>query len=494
MMPSKIKPRTIIVLFTLAAMSAASVYVFQSKSLAAGFNGSIHTTTFDGQTVNENTYSSKDAVYLSGGPQNTNANGLPDGTYFFQVTDPSGANLLSSDPAVCRQLIVAFGRVAAAEGPSCQHPTGVPNSANGSTPVKLSPFSDTPNSGSEYKVWLIRQVPSTTIASDGMHLNFSPSNAKTDNFKVHFEPCTNCSPTSLLAGRKYYDTNLNALFDPGEPLLEGVQVLVIAASIEGNTTTIVTTDESGNWSFTVPTGSEYFVGEFLPFTGPDGAPGSFWLQTAPVADVEGFQSYRGTANEDQTGLDFGNVCYLDGSPVASTTPCDVSYTPPPPPTPTPTPTPCPGCGPTSVLSGKKFYDANRNGSFDPGEVPVAGVQVAVIVTTGDGTTVSFVTTDGSGNWSFVAPTGADYLIGELLPDTDPVTEPGAYWEQTAPASDDEGFRGYRGTVAGDQAGFDFGDICFFPDSDGNPVASATPCSVRYPGSTTPTPTPTPDNQ
>ena len=492
-MISKIKSRTIIVLFALAAMSAASVYVFQNKALAAGFNGAIYTTTFEGQSVNENTYSSKDAVYISGGPQNVNANGLPDGTYYFQVTDPSGATLLSTDLAECRQLLVAFGKVAAAEGPSCQHSTGIPNSSNGSVPVKLAPFGDTPNSGSEYKVWLIRQGSGTSIAADGMHINFTPNNAKTDNFKVVFVPCQNCSPTSLLAGRKYYDANANALFDEGEVPVEGVQILVIA----GSTITVVTTDESGIWSFTAPTGVDYIAGEFLPFTGPDGEPGSYWQQTAPVADVEGFQGYRGTVNGDQIGLNFGNVCFIPqagGTPAASATPCPVSDLPPPDPTPTPTPTPCPDCSANSVLSGKKFYDGNANGVFDVGEVPVEGVKIAVVITTGDGTTVTFATTDASGNWSLTVPTGAQYLIGEYLPDADPLLEPGTYWEQTAPAANDEGFRGYSGTVNGDQAGFNFGDICYHPDGDGNPVASAVPCSVSYPGSTTPTPTPTPDNQ
>src|SRR5215204_2355688 len=401
------RSRTIIVLFTLAAMSVASVYVFQNKSWAAGFNGSIYTTGFDGQSVNENSYINKEAVYLSGGPQNQNASGLPDGTYYFQVTDPSGAILLSTDLAVCRQLIVASGKVAAAEGPACQHSTGIPNSANGTIPVKLAPFGDTPNSGSEYKVWLIRQGANTTIAADGMHINFNPNNAKTDNFKVVFSPCTNCAPTSLLGGRKYYDSNGNALFDDGEALLQGVQILVVA----GDTTEVVTTDESGNWSTTVPTGSEYFIGEFLPFTGPDGEPGSYWAQTAPVADTEGFQGYRGTANGDQTGLDFGNICFNPdsaGNPIAPATPCAVSYTPPPPPTPMPTETPCPDCSPTSLLSGKKFYDANGNAASDPGEVSVEGVKIAVVLTTSEGTTITVATTDGSGNWSLVVPTGAQY--------------------------------------------------------------------------------------
>jgi hypothetical protein len=490
MINSKIKFRTIIVLFTLGAMSAASVYVIQNKASAAGFHGSIYTTTFDGQAVNENTYSSKDAVYLSGGPQNANANGLPDGTYYFQVTDPSGATLLSTDLAECRQLIVVAGRVGGAEGPVCPHPNGVPNSSNGSTPVKLAPFADTPNSGSAYKVWLIRQAADTTIAADGLHINFSNSNAKTDNFKVVVPPCSNCNPTSLLAGKKFYDANANGLFDDGEVPVEGVQILILA----GPTTTIVTTNESGNWSTNVPTGAEYLVIEFLPFTGPDGQPGSYWQQTSPVADANGFQGYVGTVNGDQTNLNFGNICFnpdAEGNPVASASPCPVSDLPPPEPTPTPTPTPCPDCPTTAVMTGKKFYDANRNALFDVGEVPVGGVQIVVVVTTGEGTTVSFVTTDGSGNWNLILPIGAQYIISEYLPDTDPETEPGGYWEQTAPLPNDEGFRGYSGTVGATPPTFNFGNVCFHRDSEGNPIASSTPCAARYPP---PQPTPTPDNQ
>src|SRR4030095_4645455 len=162
--------------------------------------------------------------------------------------------------------------------------------------------------------------------------------------------------------------------------IEGVQILILAATPGDATTTIVTTDESGIWSLTVLTGAEYFVGEFLPFTGPDGEPGSYWQQTGPVADVEGFQGYRGTANGDQLGLDFGNICFkpdAGGHPVLSATPGPVSDLPPPAPTPTPTPTPCPDCSTTSVLSGKKFYDANANALFDVGELPVDGVQIAL---------------------------------------------------------------------------------------------------------------------
>ncbi|MEO6391364.1 MAG: hypothetical protein ABIP75_05885 [Pyrinomonadaceae bacterium] len=492
----KLKPRTIIVLFTLAAMTVASAYFFLNQVSAFGLSGKIFTTTFDGQFVPQNHYSSKDAVYLNGGPVNAGADGLPDGTYYFQVTGPSGNDLLSTDAAVCRQLVVANGVIAAAEGPSCLHSTGIPDLSTGATPIKLMPFSDTTNPGGNYTAWLIAKTSNTTVAADGIHINFRNSDAKSEIFRADSVPCTNCSPTSVLAGRKYYDANANGLFDPGEVPVADVQILIIA----GSTSTIVSTSASGIWSTAVPTGAEYLVIEYLPFTGPAGQPGSYWQQTAPAPDSEGLQSYRGTANTDQINLNIGNICFnpdLNGNPIASSSPCPVSDLPPPEPTPmpTPTPTPCPDCPTTAVLSGTKFYDANANGTGDDGDVPIAGVQIAVVLTTDQGTFVRFATTDASGNWSLTVPIGAQYLISEYLPDTDPAVEPGgySYWEQTAPLPNDEGFRGYSGTATEDRSGLSFGNDCFHTDADGNnPLRSPTPCTVRYPATPTPTPTPTPD--
>ena len=54
-------------------------------------NGAIYTTIADGTKVNGNIYDAKKFVYLNGGPQNPSNPGLvPDGPYYFQVTDPSG--------------------------------------------------------------------------------------------------------------------------------------------------------------------------------------------------------------------------------------------------------------------------------------------------------------------------------------------------------------------------------------------------------------------
>src|SRR5437879_11027534 len=115
---------------------AVVAFVFGVIGLAyAALNGAIFTTISDGTTVNANIYNFRTDVYLNGGPQNQSPKGLPDGYYFFQVTDPNGNVLLSTDAAVCRQLQVINGVVAGAAAdqsafPSnCLHSNGTHNSA-----------------------------------------------------------------------------------------------------------------------------------------------------------------------------------------------------------------------------------------------------------------------------------------------------------------------------------------------------------------------------
>lgn len=171
-----------------------------NSAFAQKVSGAIYTTTQDGTVVNKNVYAARTDVYLNGGSQNMHSSGLSNGTYYFQVTDPSGKTLLSTDAAACRQLTVAGGRVSGAAGP-CPHPIGAFNPANGSTTVQVAPFNLTPNQGAEYKVWLIL-ASNATVGTDPKVLLFSHSNAKTDNFKVRetsVVPVGSCQPSSSLS-------------------------------------------------------------------------------------------------------------------------------------------------------------------------------------------------------------------------------------------------------------------------------------------------------
>ncbi len=304
-------------MFAIVAIAIISFGTSARVSAAGGFFGAVHTSIGDGTTVNKNLYDSKADVYLNGGPQNTNANGLPNGTYYFQVTNPSGSVLLSTDPAACRQLLVSNGVVSGATGP-CPHANGTFNPANGSTPVQLIPFSDTPNNGGEYKVWLIRQATTTTVGEDGIRLNFKNSNAKTDNFKVKTDepPCVpgdpECPLTVTIGGTKFYDANANGV-DNDEAGIGGVRIEV-TLSTDPTNPIVVETDVNGNWSLSnIPVGTSYSVRELLPCVDENGDSvcdtNRYWVQTAPAPDSNDFQGYSGTANTDVGGLDFGDICF-----------------------------------------------------------------------------------------------------------------------------------------------------------------------------------------
>ncbi|HET7487021.1 MAG TPA: hypothetical protein VFJ85_03775 [Acidimicrobiales bacterium] len=168
-------------------------------------SGAIFTTVADGTEVNFNQYPSKDAVYLDGGPgpgAPASAAGLDDGTYVFQVTNPNGKDLLSTDLAACRQFTVAGGVITGVIG-SCPHVTGVDADHNAVT-VQLMPYLDTTNPGGVYKVWVTSledylasckklgvsnglAVVDCGTAPSNKH-GFMPRHSKTDNFKVRDVP------------------------------------------------------------------------------------------------------------------------------------------------------------------------------------------------------------------------------------------------------------------------------------------------------------------
>lgn len=187
-----------------AVLFALPVVAPQFSLVMAASPGAIFTTVVDGTIVNANTqYTSKCDVYLDGGPgpnAPAKAAGLPAGDYYFQVTDPSGQTLLSTDPVSNRRFQVSGGVITEYTGMGGPvHPIGTDQDhpelgaitislANTTCPAD---YLDTPNNGGVYKVWV---TPVANFIGEpanvdnpcghGCFHGFASSMSKTDNFKV----------------------------------------------------------------------------------------------------------------------------------------------------------------------------------------------------------------------------------------------------------------------------------------------------------------------
>jgi hypothetical protein len=198
--------------------------ILLSTPALAGVKGAIFATTVDGSVVNANIFSSTCEVYLDGGPgpkAPATAAGLPDGDYYFQVTDQSGAHLLSTDPVSNRSFHVGGGVITAFTGTSGPlHATGIDqdhaalgaitiNLANSTCPTDFLP---TPNNGDEYKVWATPVIsyignPANVDnpCSGGCFHGFLSSQSKTDNFKAQL----GVAPTFCLTIQKQFNDGIN---------------------------------------------------------------------------------------------------------------------------------------------------------------------------------------------------------------------------------------------------------------------------------------------
>jgi len=206
-----------------AAILALLAIVLPATASAAP-SGAIFTTLADGSEVNFNQFPNKSAVYLDGGPgpgAPIGAAGLDDGTYVFQVTNPNGKTLLSTDPAKCRQIVVSGGVITGVVITGCQHLTGL-DIDHGATTVQLMPYNDTPNPGGVYKVWVTRVedylaacaelgvadgLGAVNCGTDPGNLHgFRPDDSKTDNFKVKAGPI-------IEIDTRFYDHQTGAILD-----------------------------------------------------------------------------------------------------------------------------------------------------------------------------------------------------------------------------------------------------------------------------------------
>lgn len=248
------------------------------------------------QSRNGNIYDNKGDVYLNGGPQNCGPAGLDDGDYYFQVTNPGGSLLLSSDAVSERRVTVLGGVITAYDGTT--HGTGV--GPCNSVTVQLIPYGDTDNNGGEYKVWMTPVEAYDSSATSGT-FGFADADSKTDNFHLRASfVCPpdhpDCQQQPSVTGLKWYDANTDGVPDSGKVGIAGWKIV----NTGPNSTTVTYTDGSGNYAFTnLDSATTYTISEVL--ANPS------WIATTATSGSVTTGSGGNTPDPN-----FGNVCLGGG--------------------------------------------------------------------------------------------------------------------------------------------------------------------------------------
>jgi len=200
-------PKTRLIKVALLLIAFCVVSGMASRA-SAQLSGAIFTTDGTCNDVNQNIFPNKKAVYLDGGPSYPGAAGLPDGSYFVQITTPDGIVLGKSLSPV---LTVAGGKFGA-----CYQMNAVLRSASSGFTKKG--YDSTTNSGGGYKVW---------VSSDA---SFQGGNSKTDTFQIATSK-RGC-PMGTICVDKFYDANANGIQDSGEVLIDGWRFEITSDSLD----------------------------------------------------------------------------------------------------------------------------------------------------------------------------------------------------------------------------------------------------------------------
>ena len=260
--------------FKLLAPWCLGLSLFAVSAVQAQVSGAIFTTDATHSKADLNIYYDKADVYLNGGPAHPGAAGLPDSVpagvpdYYVQVTTPDGDLLGKSTSAV---VIVTGGEF----DQLYQLVSIVKTASSGFT---VFGYDDTDNPGGEYKVWVSKNPL------------FPPSESKTDNFKV--KNLGDDEPIPLpaeLCAEKFYDANVNGVFDGGDVLINGWVVTIL--NVDDNSTLLRYTPSCTN----VEPGT-YVVTESTPIE-------THWIATTDTSSDE-----ITLAEGDHVTVQFGNVC------------------------------------------------------------------------------------------------------------------------------------------------------------------------------------------
>lgn len=228
--------------------------------------GAVFTTDSMCSGVDLNIYQDQDAVNLNGGPHHGSSAGLPDGSYYVQVTDPDGTLLGTSVGSTTPQPVTVTGGVF----DRCYQLSAILIKATDQT----EGYDATGNNGGEYKVW----VSATSI--------FEPAQSKTDNFKV--KDSADQAQDGRIAITKFYDANGNGVKDGAEVDITGWKVHVTDGMSWDDFTPVNTV---------VFAPDDYTVSEYLPAE-------NNWVPTTPSPVVVDL------AVGETRHVEFGNLCVV----------------------------------------------------------------------------------------------------------------------------------------------------------------------------------------
>ena len=223
------------------------------------------------------------------------------------------------------------------------------------------------------------------------------------NFTVDF----GFVPVVELGNTVFMDSNNNGVQDPDEALIEGVTLELVDA--DGDVVASDVTDANGNYSFLVEPGtytvqipaSQFEQG--APLEGKHVSTGE-GVSTDPNDDVDG--NSDGVASNG--GIVSGPVTVTAGG--EPTGEADASPN---------------GLADADsnltvdfgvymlTLGDLVFFDDNNNGVQDEGELPIAGVELALL--DGDGNVLATTITDENGNYQFTGLAEGEYVI-KVLPE------------------------------------------------------------------------------
>ena len=337
-------------------------------------------TTVNASSAAASVFSNKEDVFFTAGPTASPcafSQFVPDGRYYFQVTDLSGRRLLSSDALTERAVTVRNGVLAAYNGTT--HATQSQGPC-GALAVGVAPFRDAGNLVASYLLWL---TPAATLVGDptqvdpvcgsGCFHGFQPDFSLTTSFRV--EDKRFCEDTFCVSGVKFEDRNGNGVRDSGEPGLPGIEIR--ASDVDD-------TNRAPLRGLTLPDGTFQVCGlehatnfriiETVPFGYRQTAPLDRRVSRRLIALDHGY--FVEGCDQNFSGLAFGNQLI------------------------------------PNAIGGIKFEDLNANGVRDPGEPGLSGFTISLSPPAPGSPPLQSVVTDADGHFLFTNVTPGSFVLSE----------------------------------------------------------------------------------